>query len=72
MVQQGVDALMLSGESAMGRFPEKALSVLRIVSLRMEEWCREKQRDPLLLQQLSNVLSDQISEQICTAGALMG
>ncbi|TVU41858.1 hypothetical protein EJB05_15413, partial [Eragrostis curvula] len=27
-VQQGVDTLMLSGESAMGRYPEKALSAL--------------------------------------------
>lgn len=72
MVRQRVDALMLSGESAMGQYPEKALSVLRTVSLRMEEWCREeKQHESMCLQQLATTLPDQISEQICNAAALM-
>lgn len=72
MVRQRVDALMLSGESAMGQFPEKALSVLRTVSLRIEEWCREEKfQESSSLQQLSTALPDQISEQICNAGALM-
>ena len=31
---------MLSGESAVGAYPEKALAVLRQVSTRIEEWCR--------------------------------
>lgn len=73
MVRQRVDALMLSGESAMGQFPEKALSVLRTVSLRIEEWCREEKfHESSSLQQLATALPDQISEQICNAGALMG
>lgn len=72
MVRQRVDALMLSGESAMGQFPEKALSVLRTASLRMEQWCREqKLHESMCLQQLANALPDQISEQICNAVALM-
>lgn len=72
MVRQRVDALMLSGESAMGQFPEKALSVLRTVSLRIEEWCREEKfHEFTSLQQLAASLPDQISEQICNAGALM-
>lgn len=72
MVRQRVDALMLSGESAMGQFPEKALSVLRTVSLRIEEWCREEKfHESSSLQQLATALPDQISEQICNAGALM-
>ncbi len=40
MVRQRADALMLSGESAIGAYPEKALGVLRQVSTRIEEWCR--------------------------------
>lgn len=40
MVRQRADALMLSGESAVGAYPEKALGVLRQVSTRIEEWCR--------------------------------
>ena len=40
VVRQRADALMLSGESAVGAFPEKALGVLRQVSTRIEEWCR--------------------------------
>ncbi|GJP33223.1 hypothetical protein CLOM_g17777 [Closterium sp. NIES-68] len=35
-VHQQADALMLSGESAMGQFPLKALDVLRTVALRFE------------------------------------
>ena len=73
MVQQQVDALMLSGESAMGRFPVKSLGVLRTVSLRMEEKCRtEKTHESVNLQQLAVSLSDKISEEICNAAAVMG
>ncbi|CAN0857254.1 Pyruvate kinase isozyme A, chloroplastic [Linum grandiflorum] len=36
-VRQRADALMLSGESAMGQFPDKALAVLRSVSVRIEK-----------------------------------
>lgn len=72
MVRQGVDALMLSGESAMGQFPEKALGVLRTTSLRMEEWCREEKIDNATsLQQLASTLPGQISEEICNAANLM-
>ena len=40
VVRQRADALMLSGESAAGAYPEKAVAVLRAVSGRIEEWCR--------------------------------
>ena len=40
VVRQRADALMLSGESAVGAYPEKALGVLRQVSTYIEEWCR--------------------------------
>ncbi|CAA6662766.1 unnamed protein product [Spirodela intermedia] len=43
-VRQRADALMLSGESAMGQHPEKALSILRNVSLRIEKWWREESK----------------------------
>lgn len=40
VVRQRADALMLSGESAAGAYPEKAVGVLRQVATRIEEWCR--------------------------------
>ena len=40
VVRQRADALMLSGESAAGAYPEKAIGVLRAVATRIEEWCR--------------------------------
>ncbi len=40
VVRQRADALMLSGESAAGEYPDKAVNVLRAVATRIEEWCR--------------------------------
>lgn len=40
VVRQRADALMLSGESAIGAYPDKALGVLRAVATSSEEWCR--------------------------------
>ena len=40
VVRQRADALMLSGESAAGAFPDKAVNVLRTVATQIEEWCR--------------------------------
>ena len=71
-VRQRADALMLSGESAMGRYPEKALSVLRSVSLRIEKWWQEKRHETLELQGVSSSFSDKISEEICNSAAKMG
>jgi pyruvate kinase len=72
-VRQGADALMLSGESAMGRYPEKALNVLNSVSLRIEKWWREeKLNEALDLQNVSSSFSDKISEEICNSAAKMG
>ena len=45
VVRQRADALMLSGESAAGQYPEKAVGVLRAVATRIEEWCRWVSRD---------------------------
>eukprot|EP00850_Spirogloea_muscicola_P000400 SM000001S04802 [mRNA] locus=s1:2205988:2210397:- [translate_table: standard] len=71
-VRQRADALMLSGESAMGQYPDKALAVLRTVSLRIEKWCRdEKHHENMRLESLSSQLSERISEQICNSAAQM-
>ncbi|GAB4841656.1 hypothetical protein Ancab_022370 [Ancistrocladus abbreviatus] len=71
-VRQQADALMLSGESAMGQYPEKALGVLRSVSLRIERWQREeKRRESMELPYISPSRSDDISEEICIAAANM-
>eukprot|EP00250_Pteridium_aquilinum_P003824 c14101_g1_i1 orf=400-2205(-) len=72
LVRQQVDALMLSGESAMGQYPCKSLGVLRTVSLRMEDWCRkEKLHECIQLEQLGSTLFNKVSEEICNSAALM-
>ncbi|KAK9288349.1 hypothetical protein L1049_016802 [Liquidambar formosana] len=71
-VRQRSDALMLSGESAMGQFPDKALAVLRSVSLRIERWWREEKRhEAMELQDMGSSFSDSISEEICNSAAKM-
>lgn len=72
-VRQRADALMLSGESAMGQYPEKALAVLRSVSVRIEKWWREaKRHEAMQLPDVGSALSDCISEEICNSAAKMG
>ena len=72
-VRQRADALMLSGESAMGQYPEKALTVLRSVSLRIERWWREQKRyEALELPAIGSSLPENISEEICNSAAKMG
>jgi len=71
-VRQRADALMLSGESAMGQFPEKSLAVLRSVSLRIERWWREEKRhEAMLLPAVGSSFSDSISEELCISAAKM-
>lgn len=71
-VRQQADALMLSGESAMGLYPDKALAVLRNVSLRIEKWCREdKLSEELELPSISTSLPAVIKEEICSSAAKM-
>ncbi|KAK9053488.1 hypothetical protein SSX86_030122 [Deinandra increscens subsp. villosa] len=71
-VRQRADALMLSGESAMGQFPDKALTVLRSVSLRIEKWWREEKREEAMdLPDIASSFSDSISEEICNSAAKM-
>ncbi|KAL6517524.1 hypothetical protein OROMI_033225 [Orobanche minor] len=71
-VRQYADALMLSGESAIGPFGQKALSVLNMTSIRMELWSREENRQNVLSQHnLGSSLPDQIAEQICNSAARM-
>ncbi|KAL2469801.1 Plastidial pyruvate kinase 1 [Abeliophyllum distichum] len=71
-VRQQADALMLSGESAMGQYPEKALTVLRSVSLRIEKWWREEKRhEATELPGIALSFSDSISEEICNSAAKM-
>ncbi|XP_028778733.1 pyruvate kinase isozyme A, chloroplastic-like [Neltuma alba] len=71
-VRQRADALMLSGESAMGQYPDKALTVLRSVSLRIERWWREQKRhEAMILPSIGHSFSENISEEICISAAKM-
>ncbi|GAB2210217.1 hypothetical protein Drorol1_Dr00015477 [Drosera rotundifolia] len=69
-VRQRADGLLLCGESAMGQYPEKALAVLRNVSLRMEKWWREEKRHEVMeLPDVTSTFPDRISEEICNSAA---
>ncbi|KAF4347803.1 hypothetical protein F8388_014121 [Cannabis sativa] len=69
-VRQYVDALMLSSESAIGMYGNKALSVLKMTCNRMELWSRtENQQPPIKLHQLGVSLPDRFAEQICNSAA---
>ncbi|KAJ9561202.1 hypothetical protein OSB04_006362 [Centaurea solstitialis] len=71
-VRQYADALMLSGESAIGSFGEKALSVLCMASSRMELWSREENQRPSFPERKLGIsLPDQIAEQICNCAGRM-
>ncbi|PPR84752.1 hypothetical protein GOBAR_AA35960 [Gossypium barbadense] len=71
-VRQRADALMLSGESAMGQYPEKALAVLRSVSVRIEKWWREEKcHEAMELLDVGTLFADSISEEICNSAAKM-
>uniref|UniRef100_A0A5B7ABX2 Pyruvate kinase n=1 Tax=Davidia involucrata TaxID=16924 RepID=A0A5B7ABX2_DAVIN len=73
-VRQQTDALMLSGESAMGQYPEKALSVLRSVSLRIEKWWREEKphhHEKVKFPDVASLLPNSVSEELCKAAAKM-
>ncbi|KAL9367542.1 hypothetical protein Peur_038741 [Populus x canadensis] len=71
-VRQDADALMLSGESAIGLHGQKALSVLQMVSSRMELRSHEENRQSALHNsQLGDTLSDCIAEEICNCAVQM-
>ncbi|XWS13743.1 hypothetical protein CRYUN_Cryun36dG0064300 [Craigia yunnanensis] len=71
-VRQRADALMLSGESAMGQYPQKALAVLRSVSVRIEKWWREEKcHEAMELPDVGTSFADSISEEICNSAAKM-
>lgn len=64
---------MLCGESAIGLYGQKALSVLRMSSSRMETRGREDNQQSLVHSyQLGASLPDRIAEQICNCAAEMG
>lgn len=64
---------MLSGESAIGSFGQKALAVLDMTSSRMESWSREENRQSLLNHhKLGASLPECITEQICNCAVEMG
>ncbi|CAK0751017.1 hypothetical protein CVIRNUC_002035 [Coccomyxa viridis] len=71
VVRQRADALMLSGESAAGAYPDKAIGVLRAVATRIEEWCRQEKHGQIVLPQLTDKLDGRVSEELCASAAHM-
>lgn len=57
----------------MVQYPEKALTVLRSVSLRIEKWWREeKHHEAMVLPPVGSSFLDNISGEICVSAAKMG
>ncbi|KAK9806482.1 hypothetical protein WJX73_001862 [Symbiochloris irregularis] len=71
VVRQRADALMLSGESAAGGFPDKCINVLRVVSMQVEEWCRQDKHGQILLPQIAKAPDGRVSEVLCNSAATM-
>ena len=69
VVRQRADALMLSGESAVGAYPGKAVEVLRAVATHSEEWVRRENYGALVLPQLTEAPDGRASEELCAAAA---
>lgn len=63
---------MLSGESAIGSYGQKALSILQMTSSRMEIWSREENQQILKQQELGISLPDRVTEQICNSAVDIG
>lgn len=73
VIKQQADALMFSGESAMGQYPFKALPVLRSISLRIEKWWREENcHGPRKLPVATFTSPNIVTNELCTAAASMG
>eukprot|EP00891_Asterochloris_glomerata_P007380 jgi/Astpho2/7380/e_gw1.00114.32.1_t len=71
VVRQRADALMLSGESAIGEYPDKAVGVLRAVAAHIEEWCRQEKYGQIMLPQLTGIADGRVSEELCASAATM-
>lgn len=71
VVRQRADALMLSGESAAGAYPDKAVAVLRAVSGRIEEWCRQEKYGQIVLPNLAPGADGRVSEELCASASVM-
>ncbi|KAK9843289.1 hypothetical protein WJX74_009903 [Apatococcus lobatus] len=71
VVRQRADCLMLSGESAVGAYPDKAVGVLRAVATRIEEWCRQEKHGNIVLPQLTQAPDGRTSEELCASAATM-
>ena len=67
VVRQRADALMLSGESAAGAHPVKAVDVLRAVATHSEEWVRTERHGALVLPALTTAADGRASEELCAS-----
>lgn len=71
VVRQRADALMLSGESAAGAHPTKAVDVLRAVATHSEEWVRTEKHGALVLPSLATTPDGRASEELCAAATAL-
>ena len=69
VVRQRADALMLSGESAVGAYAVKAVEVLRGVATHSEDWVRRERHGALVLPRLTDAPDGRASEELCAAAA---
>ncbi|GAB4820800.1 hypothetical protein N2152v2_007846 [Parachlorella kessleri] len=71
VVRQRADALMLCGETAVGRYPQKSMEVLRTVAARVEEWVRQDKHGQVALKSIGSTQQARILEEVCGSAAMM-
>ena len=64
-VLDGADALMLSGETAIGRHPVLAVDTLRRIARRTEQWHDDMPYDRFLLEQIAAPLFRRVVQRRC-------
>lgn len=70
-VRQQADALMLSGETAAGKHPVKAVQTLQKVCERVEEWCRSEKFGAMRYPKIASTDDGRVSEELCASAAIL-
>lgn len=69
VVRSRADALMVSGETAVGKHADKAMDVLRTTAADVEEWVRREKYGILQLSRLGSSVDGMVSDELCAAAA---
>jgi len=69
VVRSKADALMVSGETAVGKYPVKVIDVLRDTCADVEEWTRSEKFGNMQLGKLGSTVDARVSDELCVSAA---